>query len=302
MREQVLAVARMQDYIQQHLAEPIGLRQLADAAGYSPYHSARMFKELTGKSPLRYLRDMRLSEAAFRLRDGNERVLDVALDYLFESHEGFTRAFTKAFGVAPARYSRTAPPIQLFLPYSVISRALSLTIKEDTTMEKAFRPVFVQIIERPARKALIRRGVKAEEYYAYCDEVGCDIWPLLTSVKEALYEPIGMWLPKKLIAPGTSRYVQGVEVPVDYSNEVPEGYELIPLEPCQMMVFQGPPYPEEDFMQEITAVSGYVNEFDPSLYGYAWADEAAPRFQLAPDGERGYIEARPVQALALEKK
>lgn len=38
-------------------------------------------------------------------------------------------------------------------------------------------------------------------------------------------------------------------------------------------------------------------EYDPTLYGYAWADEAAPRFQLEPRGSRGYIEARPVRRL-----
>ena len=58
-------------------------------------------------------------------------------------------------------------------------------------------------------------------------KVGCDIWSVLSSVKEAMYEPIGMWLPKHLIGEGTSQYVQGVEVPLDYANVVPEGYELI---------------------------------------------------------------------------
>jgi len=38
----------------------------------------------------------------------------------------------------------------------------------------------------------IKRGISAAEYFKYCEEVGCDIWNVLTSVKEALYEPIGM--------------------------------------------------------------------------------------------------------------
>lgn len=304
MDEHILAVARMQAYIQRHLTEPIGLQQLAKAANYSPWHSARMFKEWTGKSPLRYLREARLTHAAFRLRDGEERVVEVALDYAFESHEGFTRAFTRAFGVRPGEYRRHTPPIPMFLPYDVRQQWLAVAPpKEEGPMEnKEFCPVFVQVIERPARKALIRRGKKAEEYFGYCEEVGCDVWGVLTSVKEALYEPIGMWLPQKLIPAGTSRYVQGVEVPVAYHNAVPEGYELIDLEPCKMMVFQGPPYDDERFMEEVSRVMAYVERFDPALYGYGWADEDAPRFQLSPEGERGYIEARPVKPLMLEKK
>jgi hypothetical protein len=40
-----------------------------------------------------------------------------------------------------------------------------------------------------------------------------------------------------------------------------------------------------------------MERYDPTLYGFAWADEDAPRFQLNPVGERGYIEARPVREL-----
>lgn len=300
MQETVLAVVRMQRYIEAHIGEPIDLGMLADVAGYSPYHSAHIFKELTGKSPLSYVRDMRLSQAAVRLRNHQDRVLDVALDYAFGSHEGFTRAFTRAFGIAPQSYSRKTPPIKLFVPYLVSDHAPSdPTKKEEENMDKQqeFRPIFVQVIERPQRKVLVKRGVLAEDYFGYCEEVGCDIWGMLTSVKEALYEPIGMWLPPCLIPKGTSRYVQGVEVPMDYQNEIPEGYELITLAPCRMMVFQGLPYDNVRFMEEVSAVMTYIDQFDPRPYGYAWADDEAPRFQLAPEGERGYIEARPVKPL-----
>ena len=156
------------------------------------------------------------------------------------------------------------------------------------------KAVFVQVVERPARKALLKRGVRAKDYFQYCEEVGCDIWSILTSVKEALYEPIGMWLPKHLIEEGTSQYVQGVELPLDYSNEVPEGFDLIELPPCLMMIFQGEPYEDVDFMDAISEIWQHIEKFDPTVYGYKWDPEAAPRFQLAPMGYRGYIEALPV--------
>jgi len=156
------------------------------------------------------------------------------------------------------------------------------------------KAVFVQVVERPARKVLLKRGVKASDYFQYCEEVGCDIWSILTSVKDALYEPVGMWLPKHLIKEGTSRYVQGVELPVDYRNEVPEGFDLIELPSCMMMIFQGEPYEDVDFMDAIGEIWQHIEKFDPTVYGYKWDPEAAPRFQLAPMGHRGYIEALPV--------
>jgi len=49
--QKVMAVQRMQDYISAHIRKPITLAELAKSAGYSPWHSARLFKELTGRPP-----------------------------------------------------------------------------------------------------------------------------------------------------------------------------------------------------------------------------------------------------------
>ncbi len=296
--ERIDAVQRMQDYIEQNIHEPVTLYELSKCAGYSPFHCARIFKELTGKSPFEYIRALRLTRAALKLRDGKTKVVDVALDFVFDSHEGFTRAFSKEFGIAPNKYRKNPPPVYLFTPYSIRERCYHF-LKGDKEMDKnsTVNTVFVQVIERPERKLILKRGKKAEEYFAYCEEVGCDIWGLLCSIKEALYEPIGMWLPDHLQIPGTSYYVQGVEVPADYSGEVPEGLEIISLPPCRMMVFQGQPYEDEKFDAAISELWEVMKTFKPELYGFEWADEDAPRFQLAPQGYRGYIEARPVRKI-----
>jgi predicted transcriptional regulator YdeE len=104
-----------------------------------------------------------------------------------------------------------------------------------------------------------------------------------------------MWLPKHLIKEGTSLYVQGVELPIDYNNEVPEGFDLIELPPHKMMVFQGEPYNDDKFEEAIGEVWDAIDKYDPTLYGFEWAPKEAPRFQLAPMGYRGYIEARSVK-------
>jgi AraC-type DNA-binding domain-containing proteins len=296
--ERIEAVSRMQNYIEQNIQEPITLYGLSQCAGYSPYHSARIFKELTGKAPFEYIRELRLTQAALKLRDEKSKVIDVALEFVFDSHEGFSRAFSKEFGITPDKYKRNPPPIYLFMPYPIRDRYLHI-LKGDIKMEKKLTAstVFVQIIERPERKLILKRGKNAEEYFAYCEEVGCDIWGLLCSIKEALFEPIGMWLPDNLRTPGTSYYAQGVEVPPDYAGEVPEGLEIISLPACKMMVFQGQPFENEKFDEAILEVWEVMKTYDPALYNLEWADENAPRFQLAPQGYRGYIEARPVRQI-----
>lgn len=296
--EKVMAVQRMQDYIEEHLNEPITLRQLAQAAHYSPWHAARIFKDMTEKSPIDYIRSRRLSEAALRLQEPEVRVVDVALDFVFDSHEGFTRAFSKQFGMSPRYYTKHAPPIRLFLPSNVRNYYLNLQKGVDKLANNSnLNTVYVQVVERPARKLLLKRGKQASHYFEYCDEVGCDIWDVLSNIKEALYEPIGMWLPDNLRLPDTSVYAQGVELPTDYAGEIPLGYELIDLQPCSMMVFQGQPYDDEKFTDAIADLWEVMNAYNPTVYGFNWADEDGPRFQLAPMGYRGYIEARPVRPL-----
>ncbi|MFH1512865.1 MAG: AraC family transcriptional regulator [Bacillota bacterium] len=289
------AVGRMQAYIERHITEPITLLELARCAGYSPFHAARIFREEVGKTPFAYIRALRMTKAALTLRDQDKRVLDVALDFVFDSHEGFTRAFSREFGITPHKYQQRPVPLRLFLPYSAKDRYVFYTKGEQTMEKKETSTIFVQVIERPKRKLILKRGMKAEDYFAYCEELGCDIWGILTSIKDALYEPIGMWLPKKLQPAGTSEYAQGVEVPLDYAGEIPEGFEIVTLEPCKMMIFQGQPYDDAYFETAILALQDAIKDYDPTLYGYVWADEDAPRFQLEPVCDRGYIEGRPVK-------
>jgi AraC family transcriptional regulator len=296
--EHLEAVQRMQTCIADHVNEPITLSMLAKAAGYSPYYCARIFKEYTGSTPFDYIRRLRLTKSALKLRDEKVRVVDVAFDFVFDSHEGFTRAFAKEFGLTPKRYAQKPKPIPLFLPSDVRGSAKLLEMKgKSKEMSETAKAIFVQIVERPARKLILLRGKAATHYFEYCDEVGCDVWGILSSIKEALYEPIGMWMPPNLKPAGTSTYTQGVEVPLDYDGEIPEGFEMIELPPCQMLIFQGQPYDDENFGDAIDELWQQIENFNPEIYGYEWADEDAPKFQLAPMGYRGYIEGRPVRAV-----
>lgn len=294
--DKINAVQRMQDYIEEHITEEITLHMLSEAAGYSVWHSARIFRELTGKPPFEYIRLLRLSKAAMSLKGGDKKIVDVAFDFVFDSHEGFTRAFSKHFGISPRDYCKNLPHLNLFMPMKVHDYYLTLLKGENIMSDKSnASTVFVQVIDRPLRKLILKRGIKASNYFEYCEEVGCDVWDILCGIKEALYEPIGMWMPEDLRSPGTSEYAQGVEVPCNFTGKVPEGFELIDLKPCKMMVFQGQPYDDEKFMDAISDIWEVMKKYNPELYGFAWADEDGPRFQLAPMGYRGYIEARPVK-------
>ena len=163
-----------------------------------------------------------------------------------------------------------------------------------STLMENVQSVFIQALRKPERKVLVRRGVKAEEYFSYCEEVGCDIWGLLISMDSLCGEPVCLWLPERFKKPGTSAYVQGVEVAIDYTGPVPDGFDVISLPETEYLMFQGEPFREEDYCEAITAVQHVMDRYDPTVIGYEW-EEANPRIQLAPRGERGYIELRAVK-------
>ena len=72
--------------------------------GISRWQAHRTFNRLAGDTPDRYQRRVCLECAAARLRTGDERIIDIALALGFGSHEAFSRAFTRHFGVAPSLY------------------------------------------------------------------------------------------------------------------------------------------------------------------------------------------------------
>ena len=288
----------MQAYIQAHLQEPITSSELAKAAGYSQYHAARLFKEETGLSPFEYIRRERLIQSAHALRSANSKVIDIALDFVFDSHEGFMRAFANAFGIPPKKFASYPKPEGWLIPYRYLNRQKSKL--EEASMGKQTAVVFTQIMERPARKLILWRSKKATHYFEYCEEVGCgkDDYPAPADVlKEALYESVGVWLPDNMRPDGTGIYASAIEVPADYAGEIPNGFDVIDLEPCKMLVFQGEPFDDEKFGEAIGDLWEAMKNFNPEVYGYQYADELGPRMQLSPQGWRGYIEMRPVREI-----
>lgn len=290
MKEQILAVQRMQDYIEKHIQQDIKILDLARVAYFSPWYSRRLFIEWTGYTPADYIRRLKLSKSALRLRDEGIRVIDVAMDMGYESVDGYQRAFFKEFGCNPKEYSLNPVPISLFIPYGVKYRYQKRSEKK---MENV-KNVFIQKVEKPACKVLIKRGKKAENYYEYCEEVGCDVWGILKSIKSISGEPVCFWLPEKYIKKGTSKYVQGVEVSLDYDGVIPEGFDVIELPERECLMFCGEPFAEEDYESAIYEIWEAEKKYNVSNIGYVW-DDLNPRVQLEPIGKRGYIELMPIR-------
>ncbi len=101
------------EYIEAHLDTNLDLAFLADKSALSKYHFHRIFKALLGEQPLKYVEKRRLTSAAYDLLNTDRRIIDIAFDLGFGSHESFTRAFKKRFFLTPSQFRKIRPVVRL---------------------------------------------------------------------------------------------------------------------------------------------------------------------------------------------
>ena len=82
--------------------------ELAARFHFSRYHFDRMIRSVAGEPPQAFRRRILLERAAYRMVTTTAPLLDIAVEAGYGSHEAFTRAFTRAYGAAPAAWRR--PP------------------------------------------------------------------------------------------------------------------------------------------------------------------------------------------------
>ena len=287
------AAETMRRYIVDNLDGSIDPSRVSAAAGYSLRHGSRIFRHHTGHGIGEYIRLLRLSAAARQIADGAENVLDVALSHQYDSHEGFTKAFTSAFGVSPVAHRKGSRPIRYFIPYPVSPKDTMFKRKDDKPMEHT--PVTATIAQRPARKLITLYSETGTDYWSFCQEKGCDWEGLLLSVRGRLDIPALVTLPPNLVPVGKAVAAVAVEVPASYSGEIPEGYAVIDLPAGEMIYFQSPPYHDEEvFADAIGAVFAAYESYDPALFGYAFATDTLPVFNFGAFADKGARIAIPV--------
>lgn len=89
------------NYIENNLKEELSVLNIAHKVNYSLYHFIRLFHSVTGYSPKNYLQLRRLSESLKELKKTDKKIIEIAIEYQFNSHEAYTRAFKKQFGINP---------------------------------------------------------------------------------------------------------------------------------------------------------------------------------------------------------
>lgn len=94
-------IRKSKEYIEKHIDEVLTVAKIAGTVGYSEYHFSRIFRQETGVSVMEYVKSEKLRRASGDIRNG-AKIVDTAVKYGWESHNGFTKAFKKEFGYCPA--------------------------------------------------------------------------------------------------------------------------------------------------------------------------------------------------------
>ena len=106
--QQIQILQKVIDYIDEHIKEEINPMDLARIAGYSPFHFYRLFNQHIGFSIMEYVLRRKLQYALYELANG-KKIIEIAMDYGFHTHAGFTKAFKRCFGCPPSLYKLHCP-------------------------------------------------------------------------------------------------------------------------------------------------------------------------------------------------
>jgi AraC-like DNA-binding protein len=130
-------LVRAKDVADARYFEPLGVDDLARAAGLSRAHFSREFRRAFGESPHAYLLTRRLERAGALLRTTDRSVADICFSVGLQSVGSFTTSFTRTFGVSPTAYRAAFPPAAnlALVPTCVVrayARPQRRTFREDT--------------------------------------------------------------------------------------------------------------------------------------------------------------------------
>jgi AraC-like DNA-binding protein len=130
---------RARDLVDARYFEPLGVDDLAGAAGLSRAHFSREFRRAFGESPHAYLLTRRLERAAALLRTTDRSVAEICLAVGLHSVGSFTTSFTRTYGRSPTAYRAAFPPAAQYalVPACVVrayARPQNRTFREDRAL------------------------------------------------------------------------------------------------------------------------------------------------------------------------
>lgn len=273
-------------YLEDHLEEEADLGRMAQIACCSAFHFQRMFSYIAGVPLSEYIRRRKMTRAAFDLQSSDQRVVDIAVKYGYDSPTSFNRAFQNVHGIAPSEARRPGMVLKAYPPIS-----FKISIKGETEMN--YR------IEQKAAFRIV--GVK-EHYQMSIEENFAQI-PMFwqkTGQTGAIGQVCSLMNQEPFGVMGVSTCMNGKDfdyyIAVASNCEVPEGMVeyTVPASTWAIFTCIGPMPTAIQALQ-----SRIVSEWLPSS-GYEYAN--APDIELYFEGDQQAEDYRCEVWLPVEKR
>ena len=270
---------RAMEYLEAHLTEEISYEQVAKCAACSPFYFQKIFSILCGVPLGEYVRNRRLTLAGGEIVSTQEKIIDIALKYGYESPESFTRAFVRFHGVSPSEARRNGAQLRYFSPLSV-----TLTMKGGTFME-------VKIVKKPAFMVMGKtefHDVKDEEnrnsipaFWARCHK-DKTVQKLLERAGEKSFLFGICFAPKQ----GEDRFAYTIAAEISPTEEIPAEFEAITIPARSWAVFScvgAMPQAMQEKWHEICTeffpTSGYRPTYEMDIEGYTAGDMSSAQYR-----------------------
>ena len=205
------AIQKTLNHIEEHLGEEIQVEELAEIAVLSLFYYQRLFTRLVKTSVRDYIKLRRLAKSLVTLRDKENRIMDIAMEYGFASHITFTRAFKETYGISPSQYRNKPIGLQnfdkpdLLLGYIVVDEGVPL-ISDGLVLEMNRK-----LLEEP----ISFLGVTGYYPFEYGKMVG---------EKTGVDTVDEIWDRFFRTLPDISHIPEGRRVGVSYHGDAPDGY------------------------------------------------------------------------------
>lgn len=134
------AIQKSVDYIEENIKEEMTIEELAQVSFLSMYYFQKLFSRLVGKTVNEYIKARRVANAKPLLKSTDRRIADIAVEYGFNSHETFTKAFKELYGVTPEAYRKNKILLTDFLKpdlsiyYTMVDESVPLMV-DDMVLE-----------------------------------------------------------------------------------------------------------------------------------------------------------------------
>lgn len=296
-------------------SDEISLKRLSSAMGYSEYHMSRMFHKLSGMPFREYLRLRKLAFALADIRDTKLGLLEIALNYGFQSQEAFIRAFREVYSVTPGEYRKNPTPVAL----RTIIRPFDCYIMETggSRMQNTNSEIKTYFVTIPEHKFLHIKNLKSIGYWDFWQKQAeipgqdCEtITGLLSSLGSNLddmgetdlssgsgqlmafiNDPVGRICSWGI--PLAECY--GVRLPIDWRGKKPGQMLLIDIPEGEYIVFEHGPFDYETQNQAVEAkIEKAMKDFDYNASGYKLDTTPGRIFYFYHDCKRYWKYVRPV--------